>query len=337
MRITICGGGNLGHVTAGVLASDSKNHVSLLTSRPEAWSKKVDVIDCKGFVYHGSIERVSSSPLDVIPHADIVLLCLPGYAICKVLDAIAPYLSSSAWVGSVVSSTGFFFEAMKRLSRTQPLFGFQRVPYISRIIKYGCEAELKGYKESLSVAVEQTSEKIAIQEELARLFHTPVKLLDSYYEVSLSNSNPLLHTSRLYSLWHDWKPGRNYERNPGFYSEWTMEASELYIAMDEEFQTLLKRLGLKEGSIPTVLDYYESSDAQSLTQKIRSITAFQGIPSPMIANEEGLYEPDFQSRYFTEDFPFGLRFVVETAEKANVSMTIIPKVYNWGCQVLKNS
>lgn len=337
MRITICGGGNLGHVTAGVLSSDRRNRVSLLTTRPEAWSKCIDVIDCKDFVYHGSLEQISSSPKDVIPNTDIVLLCLPGFAIGKVLDAIAPCLGSSTWVGSVVSSTGFFFEAMKRLPSTQPLFGFQRVPYISRITKYGQEAELKGYKESLSVAVEQTADKAAIKEELSRLFHTPVELLDSFYEVSLSNSNPLLHTSRLYTLWHDWTPGVCYDRNPGFYSEWTQEASELYIAMDEEFQLLLKKLGLREGSIPTVLDYYESMDARALTQKIRSIPAFQGISSPMTVNEKGLFEPDFQSRYFMEDFPYGLRFVVETAEKENLPMAINTKVYDWGCRMIKNT
>ena len=34
MNITICGGGNLGHVVAGYLSSQSANAVSLLTSRP---------------------------------------------------------------------------------------------------------------------------------------------------------------------------------------------------------------------------------------------------------------------------------------------------------------
>ena len=99
--------------------------------------------------------------------------------------------------------------------------------------------------------------------------------------------------------------------------------------MDEELQQLLKVLGLKEGCIPPVLDYYESSDADSLTQKLRSIKAFQNIASPMKAVEGG-FIPDFSSRYFTEDFPYGMRFIVETAQKHHVSIPITENIYHWG-------
>lgn len=330
MKITICGGGNLGHVCAGFLSAHNKNKVSLLTTKPEKWSHNIDVIDNKGEVFYGTLQRISCKPADVIPDAEMVLICLPGFAIGKELEAIAPFLTPSCIVGTVVSNTGFFFEAFKTLLSTQPLFGFQRVPFISRITHYGREAELKGYKESLSVAVEQSTDKEGIRSVLEQLFEKPVKLLGSHYEVSLSNSNPLLHTSRLYSMWKDWKPGVSYERNPGFYSEWTFEASELYIAMDKEFQTLLRKLGVKEGSIPTVLDYYESKDSESLTKKISNIPAFQGIPSPMIVNRFGMYEPDFGSRYFTEDFPYGLRYIADSLNSLSLHHPLIDSVYQWG-------
>lgn len=332
MNITICGGGNLGHVCAGFLASQKDNRVSLLTTKPELWSRTIDVVDCIGDVYHGELECISCKPVDVIPDAEMVLVCLPGFAISNELEAIEPYLTSNCWVGTVVSSTGFFFEAFNHLSKSQPLFGFQRVPFISRITCYGREADLKGYKESLSVAVEQTNDKEIIRNKLEQLFKVPVKLLNSHYEASLSNSNPLLHTSRLYTLWHDWKPGVAYDSNPGFYSDWTMETSELYIAMDEEFQQLLLKLGVKEGSIPSVLKYYESKDAESLTKKIRSIPAFQGISSPMIVNRFGQFEPDFKSRYFIEDFPYGLKFIESLAMREKVEAPMIEKVYRWGLE-----
>lgn len=330
MNITICGGGNLGHVCAGFLSAQNENRVSLLTRRPELWSRHIDVVDCKGNVFHGKLERVSNVPSEVISQAEMVIICLPGFAIENTLNDIAPYLNPSCLVGTVVSSTGFFFVALEALPTTQPLFGFQRVPFISRITHYGREANLKGYKDSLNVVVEHTEDKEQVKSVLEQLFATPMKLLNNYYEVSLSNSNPLLHTSRLYALWHDWKPGMSYDHNPGFYSEWTVEASELYIAMDEEFQQLLKKLGVSEGCIPPVLEYYESLDAESLTKKIRSIPAFQGIASPMVLNKFGLYEPDFTSRYFTEDFMYGLRFVIELGRKLKMGMPILETVYQWG-------
>lgn len=336
MNITICGGGNLGHVTAGFIAAQKEHVVSLLTTHPDKWKSCLKIIDGQGKVYKGRLDKISAQPEDVILNADIVLICLPGFAIHDVLLKIAPHLKPDTWVGTVVSSTGFFFEALKTFPISQPLFGFQRVPFISRVVNYGCIAELKGYKESLSVAVEQIDDKERVRDILEKLFKTPTRLLDSYYEVSLSNSNPLLHTARLYTMWKDWKPGLAYDRNPYFYSDWTLEAAELLIAMDKEFQALLKKIGLREGVIPTVLHYYESSDAESLTKKLHSILAFKGIQSPMKINKYGLYEPDFTSRYFTEDYPFGMRFIVETAEQFNFDIPIIEKVYRWGMNTIKN-
>ena len=330
MNITICGGGNLGHVTAGFFANQKDLTVSLLTTRPDQWTHYIEVIDVKGNIFRGKVDTISANAKDVIPNADIVLVCLPGFAIHNVLSTIAPYLKPQTWVGTVVSSTGFFFEALKIFPCTQPLFGFQRVPFISRIINYGHVAELKGYKESVSVAVEQIEDKEIVRATLEKLFKTPTHLLDSYYEVSLSNSNPLLHTARLYTMWKDWVPGISYDFNPEFYSDWTIEAAELLIAMDEEFQSLLKKIGLKQGAIPRVLDYYESIDAPTLMRKLHSIPAFKGILSPMKINKFGKYEPDFSSRYFTEDFPYGMKYIIEVALKNNLKLDSIEKVYNWG-------
>ena len=327
MKICICGGGNLGHVCAGFLANRG-HQVSILTTRPEKWNSEIEIVAPDG-IFTGKLSQISAKPEEAIPQADIILICLPGYAIHDELVKIKPYLSKETIVGSVVSSTGFFFEAFKVLPSDISIFGFQRVPFISRIIDYGKKAELKGYKDTLHVAIENTSEKEPIRAKLEKLFEKPVSIADSYYEVSLSNSNPLLHPARLYTMWKDWQPGIFYPRNPQFYAEWTVEASELLIQMDDEFQQFLKTLGLKPGCIPTILDYYESTDAVSLTQKLHDIRAFQGILSPM-KEIEGGWIPDFSSRYFTEDFPYGMRFIVETAHKQGIPIHTIETVYQWG-------
>ena len=161
------------------------------------------------------------------------------------------------------------------------------------------------------------------------MLQTPIHLLGSYYEVSLSNSNPLLHPSRLYSLWKDWHEGVTYDRIPLFYEEWTEEAARLYIEMDNELQVLLEQLPVRKGSIATVLNYYESTDAITLAQKLRSIEAFKGILSPM-QKVEGNYVPDFHSRYFTEDFPYGLAIVHRLTHEKGVPSPTIDMIYDWG-------
>jgi hypothetical protein len=330
-KVCICGGGNLGHVVAGFLAANRDCDVSLFTRHPERWQHQLEITTPEGEVMKGQINTISSNPNDVICNADIVLLCLPGFSISDVLKQIAPELKIGTAVGSIVSSTGFFFEAFRILPAHTPLFGFQRVPFIARTVEYGHSAALLGYKPSIQIAIEQAENKDSLRQTIEHLFATPTTLLDSYYEVSLTNSNPILHPSRLYSMWNQWHKSVVYPTCPLFYEEWTNEASELLIAMDNEFFQLLHVLPIRRGSIPTILDYYESRDASSLTHKLRSIPAFKGILSPM-KEVEGGFIPDFQSRYFTEDFPYGLEIISRQAAQHKIDTPTINQVLKWGLQ-----
>ena len=328
-KVCICGGGNLGHVVAGFLAAHGDCEVSLLTRHPERWQQQLAIKTPDGTVLEGHLKTISADPQEVVTPADIVLLCLPGFSIREVLQQIAPALSPGTAVGRIVSSTGFFFEAFHTLPAQTPLFGFQRVPFISRLTAYGHAADLLGYKPNLSIAIEQTDKKEVLRATIEQLFRVPVQLLKSYYEVSLTNSNPLLHPARLYTLWSGWHEGVVYPENSLFYEQWTDEASELLIQMDEEFQQLLGVLPVTKGSIPTILDYYESTDAASLTHKLQSIEAFKGIKSPM-KKVAGGYVPDFESRYFTEDFPYGLQIIQQQAREHGIKTPMIDKVLRWG-------
>lgn len=329
-RICICGGGSLGHVCAGVLSSMPDVQVNILTRRPDDWSGTITVRDCKGRTFIGHPTLISSDEKEAVADCDIVFLCLPGYAIEGCLSRIKPYLGPDTVTGSIVSSTGFFFAAHDILGKDAKLFGFQRTPFIARLSEYGRSADLLGYKPQVAIAVENIPDKEAFRALVERLWLTPTSLLANFYEAALTNSNPLLHPARLYTMWKDWD-GEVFDHNTLFYSEWTDDASRLLIAMDEEFQDLLRRLPVTPGAIPPLLEYYESHDAASLTAKIRSIPAFSNILAPM-KQVEGGWIPDFSSRYFTEDFPFGLRFIHDLAGgKAGR----IRELYEWGMKKIE--
>ena len=329
--ICICGGGSLGLVCASVFVSQGLQ-VNILTGHPDNWSKIIESTDNNGKSYKGVLNKVSCVPDSVIPDADIILLCVPGYLIRKTLIDIKPFLKEGSIVGSIVSSTGFFVFAHEIFEDEVPLFGFQRVPFISRSKEYGKVGQLLGYKKSLNVAIENYEDSFA--ETLSRIFITPVNLLANFYEASLTNSNPILHTSRLFTMWKDYRIGMTYDNCPLFYHDWTDDASDTLLAMDREFMSLLQQLNIKPGVIPSLLEYYEVTDVKSLTAKIKSIDAFKDIASPMKKTATG-WIPDFGNRYFTEDFPYGLRIIKEIAEKHNVCTPIISKVYNWGITILQ--
>lgn len=334
MRITVCGGGSLGHVCIGVLSQSKDVEVSLLTQHPEKWNSAIVITDNDGKKIEGHLHKIVSDPSVVIPESDIILFCLPGFLIEKTLLQIKPFLSANNIVGTVVSSTGFFFVAHRVLPKDTKLFGFQRVPFIARVAEYGHTANLLGYKPSLSVAAEGINDKEYFRKTIERLFSTPTQLLSNYLEVSLTNSNPILHTGRLYSLWNQWD-GTPFDRCFFFYKEWTKDAAEWLINMDSEFKNLLRHLPMNPDAIPSLLEYYESTDAESLAAKLRSIQAFQNITAPMRQLPEGGWVPDFESRYFTEDFPFGLKYIVDLAREYQVQTPTIDQVFAWGMSKIK--
>ncbi len=336
MKICICGGGSLGHVISAWTAAKGKAEVSVLTGRPQSWSSSVAVDTPTGEVLTGRLARVSGDPAQVVADADIVLLCYPGYCIRKALLNIGPYLRSDAFVGSVVSSTGFFFEALKILGRTQPLWGFQRVPFIARVEEYGKSAHLLGNKSLLKVAVENVPDarNAEFVEFLSEWFDLPVTLLGSYYEASLTNSNPLLHPARLYDLFGGENEGRVYEELPLFYEQWSEHAAQCLISLDRELFRLLDVLPVTPGFLPTILDYYESTDAASLAAKLRSIPAFRGIPAPAVKTDAG-WIPDTSSRYFQEDFPYGLRYIRDLAREKGVDVPVMDTLLEWGLRKCK--
>ncbi len=317
----------MGHVCAGVMASRGAV-VNIYTQRPEQWGRTLSVRDGDGRVYEGTLGTVSSDPAEALDGCGTILLCLPGFAIERTLRSIRPHLTAGQRVGSIVASTGFFFFAHGILSPQTPLFGFQRVPFIARTDVYGHAANLLGYKAEMAVATEGMPDAEAFVSELSVLLGTPSRLLGHWLDASLTNSNPILHTARLHDLWSRWD-GRPWAENVYFYADWTDAASETLIAMDTEFMELLGALPVTAGAVKPLLEYYESADAASLTRKLRSIAAFRSITAPMRETAEG-WIPDRDSRYFTEDFPFGLRFIRDLAAENGVPTPAIDEVWNWG-------
>lgn len=333
ITVCICGGGSLGHVTAGYLAAKEGVQVNMLTRRPESWQKNIDIYTPDNKTIKAEITTITDDAQQAVKNVDIVILCLPGFAIKEELIKIKPYIKPGTFVGSVFSSTGFFFEALEMFDNNIPLWGFQRVPFIARTREYGKSANLLGFKNSHNIAVENCCDKECFRRKIEMLFDTPTRLLRNFYEATFTNSNPILHPSRLYSLFKDWDKEIYYDRQYLFYEEWNNEASEHLIAMDKELFTVLEKLPVTPGFLAPILEYYESHDATSLTNKISSIESFKNITAPMVCSEKG-WQPDLNSRYFQEDFKYGLRYIYETAHKLGVSIPTIDKIYNWGVTLI---
>ena len=137
---------------------------------------------------------------------------------------------------------------------------------------------------------------------LESIFDIPCAALPDYLNLTLTPSNPILHTTRLRTLYGDYAPGVVYKEIPLFYQHWSNESSHLLIACDQEVQDLCNAMTEFDLSgVKSLKEHYESDTPEKMTHKISHIPAFQGLTSPQVAVEGG-YIPDLNSRYFTADF-----------------------------------
>ncbi len=334
-NVCLCGGGSLSHVVAGWLAREGYG-VSVFTRSPERWDRNLTIHTPEGG-FTVTLKAVSADPAEVIADADVVLLTVPGYGNRDILTAIKPWLKKGCFVGGVFCSSGFFFEAMEMLPETVKLWGFQRVPFISRVDEYGHSAYLLGYRPEFRIAVEHAVEedKEAFRLWVEKAFGSKTVLLNNYLEASITNSNPILHTARLYTMFAGENEGRTWDHNILFYEEWTVEAAELMMKMDAELFRILKELPVSPDYLVPLVEYYEGHDAVSVKDKLSSISGLKGITSPMKQTAGG-WVPNFGDRYFLEDFGFSLRYIYLLARKHGIATPNIDKVYLWGLDKIKS-
>lgn len=335
-RFCLCGGGAQTHVIGAWLSSQNYE-VSILTRKPFRWNKNYIVKTSDGPI-EASIQTISDNPSLVIPNADIILLTVPGDANREELEKIKPYVKPGSYVGGCFCSSGFFFDALHLFESNIKLWGFQRVPFIARIEEYGQIAVLKSSRPQMKIAIEYATseEKEQFRQIIQKCFKCETMLLNNYLEASITNSNPILHTARLYTMFSKLEQSNVFDHNILFYEEWTDEASNLLIQMDKELFSLLTFLPVAPNYLTPLLEYYESTDSKSLTKKISSIEGFKGITSPMKQLGD-VWIPNFSSRYFTEDFGLGLFNIYKLAMEYGVDVPNIKKVLNWGLSVIKTS
>lgn len=336
MRIAICGGGNLAHVLAGLLSQSKGLEIRVLTRNPRLWDEAIRVRDDRGRVTAGRPCSISSHAGEVVSGADLVILALPAFARTAVLKTIAPHLTGDVWIGSFPGSGGFDWmakDALQGASARISIFGAQRVPYISRIIRYGREVFGSPKKEGIAIAAIPQSRSREIASILEDVLQMPVTCLNNFLEITLATSNPILHPARVYTLFHDYRAGRFWREPILFYEGWDDAASELLIRMDREVHGIFARIPLDLSGIAPLLKHYGVRNARELTRKISGIASFKGIPTPMLEEGNG-FVPDFNSRYFTEDIPFGLLIIKGVAVTTGAATPAIDTVLAWAQEMM---
>ena len=324
MNIFVVGGGNIAHSIAAKLSQTMV--VTVLTRRPLEWKSRLEFIQGDA-VSASRFTVAATSEVDGLSEADIVFVALPQFAIEAVIDRIEARLKKG--------STIVFVPAPARIKRYAESFarhgirtvGFQRVPYIARILRYGQSVTVSGDRETHKIVVSDPLMRAEWHERCSLWFGGTAEYLSSFLALAFNNSNPLLHPSRLVVLFKNWRQ-KKYLYNPPFYGEWTDESSELYVNADGEMREVMTRYPLDmESDYESVSDHYGVMTIGELTGKLHSIPSFKSILSPMVQTADG-WIPDFNSRYFTEDIRFGLAEMLKLAQAAQVSVPTMRALYD---------
>jgi len=316
MKITIVGFGNIAHAIVAFVGNKSNIQLSVLSSS-DICANTILLDGDK--TQTGYIELISNKPEEVIPNSDMIIFAVPSHIRMGWIRKIRPYITEGTILGAFPGIGGFYDEVINEVGNGVEIFASQRVPYITRVVEKG--KVVRAYpKDIINIVVFKN--KKTIQKLLEDIFDIRINLLDTFMEVHLSNSNPILHSARLYSLLQ--RKQYPFKTEMLFYEEWDDSASSVLLRMDEEFMFLVKKLQLR--NILSLYKHYGVNSIEEMTNKLRTIEAFSNIKVPLVSFEDG-YEFDISSRYFQEDIGHDLAYIIEIAKKHNIDMPTINKVY----------
>lgn len=324
----IIGGGNIGTLMAAELAAKGKQ-VYVFASDAKKWHSSLTVLDQdERVVYDQCVVHATNDLQEAVSDADYIWITYPTHLLGDISSRLLPLATSNQKIGVVPGACAeFFFNDL--LERGCVLFGLQRVHSVARLKERGRSVYMLGRKPSLEVSAIPTSSCDRIANEVEQLFDVPTTALPNYLALTLVPSNPILHTSRIASMFRDWEPGKTYPRNFLFYEEWTDDASAIMLACDNELQQVCDKLPLDLSSVKPLSIHYESPNESAMTYKISHIPAFKNLKSPMKEITTGKWVPDFQSRYFKSDFSYGLESIRQVAALASVDTPHINSVLSW--------
>ena len=314
-----------------------QNQVILYKNNPEAIKEyepnmRVYCEDINSYISGKNI-KITSNLKKMVDKVDLIFVTFPAFLFKTLSEELFPLVRSGQHLFFVPGSGGAELYFKDFINKGVTISGLQRVHSVARIIEMGKLTKESGIRKELKVASVPNSYNDEACKIISELYSLPVQRLDNYLNITLINSNPILHTARLYSIFKDYDISKKeYNSVPLFYEEWDLESSKLLVEMDQELFKMLNLLeskGLPVKQIVPLLEHYESVDPEGLTRKLNSIYSLKGLKTPFVINERGKFLPDLNSRYFTADFPYGLDILISFAKLLGTKCDHMIQVSNW--------
>lgn len=338
MRVTVVGGGNIGTQVAVHCAK--KHQVTIYGSRPEKIARTLYIVnERKEVIHEGIIEKATQIPEEAFKNCDIIFITMPSFMMEELAKLILPFCYPGLRICIVPGNGGAECAFKQCIAMGAVIIGLERVPSVARLVEYGKSVCATGYRDELKISALPKKNISDSAKLIGEIFEMKCTGIDEYLSITMTPSNPILHTTRLYRLFKDYDDEKVYRQLPLFYEEWDDETSKILLLCDDELQQvcrrLEKRMKIDLKSVKSLKIHYESDTLEKLTQKIISIPAFKGLETPKIKAKDG-FLPDFGSRYFTADFSYGLAILIEIGNLVGYPVPNMKKIMKWYKRVSKN-
>jgi len=350
--ITVCGGGNGAHALVGtLLLRDQTTHIRLYLPLEDERRRFAKVpsshssfeMRAAGEVYSVASDRihVTGDPEEAA-RSSIIMMVVPAFAHGTILSQLAPHLSKGSTIAALPARSGLEYQAQDILSKVGQngcvLLGFQTLPWACRTGEFGHSVTIHGTKNRVGAACLPAKEI----GEKARVFSTLLDMdvipYQSMLELSLANTGQLIHPGIMYSVFAE-RLGEVFPSEnevPFFYTSVDEVAAKVLSQMSDEILNIKKvveeRLaGFKMPGVVHLSQWLNGAygeeilDTSSLAKQFQTNRGYQTFKVPVKKASDG-YLVDVNTRYLTEDIPFGLLVTKGIASVVGVETPMIDKV-----------
>lgn len=329
MKVTVLGGGNIGMCLVGEISRVKGYEVTLFTSTPELFDKQIKVVDEeKEITYTSGCFSVTSDLESAVLEADIVLCTFPAFMRKSVIEKMENYMKSNAFLGFFPGYGGAEYYCDRLIKKGITIFAVQKVPYVARTKEKGKVAGLMSKKTSLLIAAMPTQKVDIISRIVEDMLLIKCNVLNNYMEATLLPGNPLLHTSGSYVFLKNYKKGEVFASPIYYYQSWDDECSRVICSFSEELFAICEKIPMDLSGVKTIQEYYEADTPEKLTRKFHSIPSFKPLLLPMKKVDNG-YIPDFSSRFYTEDIPYGVCIIKALALLTQIETPTVDIILDW--------
>lgn len=300
-KVCIVGGGNIGLYLSCEL---SELNPVLYCSKPESRNKEYECINVlekkEKKVY---LDKMTNNLSEAVKNKRLIIVTFPANVRIKFLDDLLKVIEKKTIICFITGFGGAELLANKFLEKDCIITGFQRSPYICRSEQN--KVYLLGKRKEVYLGSIPFDEVFLAKEVLSKTLNLNIKCVPNYLSVTFTPTNPIMHVPRLYQMYKKYEEGVFYKEE-FFYEEWTDEASSIILKCEEEMNTFIKKLkNIDKKGMHSVFKYFGAETVKEYTQKMKEFPGFKGIKAPVKFEKKG-YIPNFESRYFLEDIPYGL-------------------------------